>query len=335
MKVIITGGAGFIGGMLARRLAERGRLTGPSGAAQEIDDLVLFDAVEPAGPPVGLDGRARIEVGDIAERERVFALIDRDDVSVFHLASVVSGEGEENVDLAFRINLDGGRTVMEACRSRGSRPRLVFASSIAAFGGPAMPKVVTDTTKQTPQTTYGATKAICELLVNDYTRKGFLDGRSARLPTIIIRPGRPNRAASGFASAIFREPLNNQPCVLPVAPDTRMPVLGCRAAADNLIRLHELEGIALGEDRALNFPSLSVAIADMIAALKRVAGNRPLGEIRVEPDPFIEKIVATWPVEIDCSRARTLGLVAEDSLDEIVSAYIEDFLKPNRAAAIP
>src|SRR5919106_4055918 len=127
MKVIITGGAGFIGGMLARRLAERGRLTGPSGAAQEIDDLVLFDAVEPAGPPVGLDGRARIEVGDIAERERVFALIDRDDVSVFHLASVVSGEGEENFDLAFRINLDGGRNVLEACRALAGRPRLVFA----------------------------------------------------------------------------------------------------------------------------------------------------------------------------------------------------------------
>jgi nucleoside-diphosphate-sugar epimerase len=190
-----------------------------------------------------------------------------------------------------------------------------------------MPKTVADTTKQTPRTTYGATKAVGELLINDYTRKGFLDGRAARLPTIVIRPGRPNLAASSFASGVFREPLNGAPCALPVGLDTRMPVLGYRSAVEGFVRLHEAPSEALGEDRALNFPSLSVTVEEMIAALKRVAGARPLGEITVAPDPGIEAIVATWPTETSFARATALGLPVEDSLDDIVRAYIEDFLE--------
>lgn len=327
MKVVITGGCGFIGLRLAQRLLERGELTGPSGGPEPIDDLVLFDMSAPPALPDALDGRMTVLLGEISNRDEIFQLVDRDDISVFHLASVVSGGGEKDFDLAIRVNLDGGLNVMEACRARAGLPRLVFASSIAVFGGTAMPKVVGDTVKQTPQTTYGATKAICELLVNDYTRKGYLDGRSARLPTVIIRPGKPNAAASSFVSGLFREPLNGVPCALPVQPETVMPVLGTRSIVEGFIKLHELDGAALGGDRALSLPSLTVTVAEMIKALDRVAGDRPLGKITVEPDPFIEAIVATWPLDAGHQRATALGLSKEASLDDIVRAYIEDYLE--------
>lgn len=327
MKVVITGGCGFIGLRLAQRLLERGELTGPSGGPEPIDELVLFDMSAPPALPDALDGRMTVLLGEISNRDEIFQLVDRDDISVFHLASVVSGGGEKDFDLAIRVNLDGGLNVMEACRARAGLPRLVFASSIAVFGGTAMPKVVGDTVKQTPQTTYGATKAICELLVNDYTRKGYLDGRSARLPTVIIRPGKPNAAASSFVSGLFREPLNGVPCALPVQPETVMPVLGTRSIVEGFIKLHELDGAALGGDRALSLPSLTVTVAEMIKALDRVAGDRPLGKITVEPDPFIEAIVATWPLDAGHQRATALGLSKEASLDDIVRAYIEDYLE--------
>jgi len=326
MKVVITGGCGFIGLRLAQRLLELGELTGPSGGPEPIDDLVLFDMNPPPALPDTLDGRVTVLLGEISNRDEIFHLVDRDDISVFHLASVVSGGGEKDFDLAIRVNLDGGLNVMEACRARNGLPRLVFASSIAVFGGSGMPKVVGDTVKQKPQTTYGVTKAICELLVNDYTRKGFLDGRSARLPTVIIRPGKPNAAASSFVSGLFREPLNGVPCALPVQPETVMPVLGYRSIVEGFIKLHELDGAALGDDRALSLPSLTVTVAEMIKALDRVASDRPLGKITVEPDPFIEEIVATWPLDASHERATALGLPREESLDEIVQAYIEDYL---------
>ncbi|MCH8037883.1 MAG: NAD-dependent epimerase/dehydratase family protein [Proteobacteria bacterium] len=331
MKVVITGGTGFIGRMLARAILDRGALTGPSGAQEEVDAITLFDAVEPPAPLAGLDERAKVVIGDIADKDLVAGLVDRDDVSVFHLASVVSGGGEKDFDLAIRVNLTGGLNVLEALRARSGRarsgtPRLVFASSLAVFGGSAMPAVVGDTTKQTPQTTYGVTKAIGELLINDYTRKGFIDGRAARLPTIVIRPGRPNLAASSFASGVFREPLNGEPCALPVKLDTVMPVLGYRSAVAGFIALHEAAPEALGDDRTVNFPAHAVTVAEMIAALKRVAGDRHLGEITVAPDAAIEAIVATWPVATEFARANALGLPIEDGLDDIVRAYIEDFL---------
>ena len=207
-----------------------------------------------------------------------------------------------------------------------SLDRLIRPRSIAVFGGDFMPTTVGDSTKQTPQTTYGVTKAIGELLINDYSRKGFLDGRAARLPTIIVRPGKPNKAASSFASGVFREPLNGETCILPVGLDVVMPVLGYRTAVENLIRLHELDGARLGTDRAVNLPSLAVTVAQMIDSLKRVAGKRNLGEIRIERDPFIERIVAGWPVASEFGRAGSLGLAIDDGLDPIVRAYIEDFL---------
>jgi len=324
MKVVITGGAGFLGQMLARRLLAAGQLTGVSGAPEPIDEVVLFDRAIPPKLLPGLDGRAALLTGDIADSARLRAVVDRDDISVFHLASMVSAECEVDFDAALTVNVDGCRSVLEACRARGSRPRLVFSSSIAAFGGLASSEVATDSTKLTPGTTYGTTKAICELLVNDYTRKGFLDGRTARLPTVVIRPGRPNAAASSWVSGIFRERLNGEECIVPVDPGTRVPLAGYRTVVENLVRLHELGSHALGPDRALNLPALELTAQEMIDGLS-VAVQRPLGRVRFRPDPAVEAIFATWAQHSSSDRAVELGLVRDRGLAEIVAAYLEDF----------
>jgi len=326
VKVVVTGGTGFVGQRLAIELLRRGQLTAPSGAREPIDELLLFDVALPAERPAWADERVRLRAGDISDAAEVRDLVDRDDISVFHLASVVSGGGEKDFDLALRVNLTGGLNVFEACRARASLPRVVFASSIAVFGGAGMAPVVGDHAKQTPQTTYGATKAICELLVNDYTRKGFFDGRSARLPTVIVRPGKPNAAASSFVSGLFREPLNGELCKIPVSEDTVMPLLGYRSIVGGLIGLHEAEGAALGDDRAVSLPSFTVTVRDMVDALHRVAKDRKLGEIVFEPDPFIQQICDGWPKDASFERASELGLPRDASLDAIVENYIEDFL---------
>jgi nucleoside-diphosphate-sugar epimerase len=326
MKVVITGGTGFVGQLLGQRIAELGMLKGPKGKPEEVDEIVLFDVAAPSTQPQDLDRRIRIETGEIADAQAVRGAIDRPDISIFHLASVLSGGGEQDFDLAMRVNLTGNLNVLEAARALGSRPRVVFASSIAVFGGSGMPKTVGDATKQTPQTTYGTTKAIGELLINDYTRKGFIDGRSARLPTVIIRPGKPNKAASSFASGVFREPLNGVLCVVPVGEDTIMPVSGYRCIVEGFVKLHETDGATLGEDRAVTFPGINVTVKEMIEALLRVAGNRHLGEIRFERDPGIERIVETWPTALSFERARKLGLPLDKDIDSIVKSYIEDYL---------
>ncbi len=326
MKIVITGGAGFIGTLLARRLVEAGEIPGPDGRPARIDAIELFDMAVPAARPAGLDDRVTFTAGEITDKAAIQRLVNRRDIGIFHLASVVSGGGELDFDLAMRVNLLAHLDLLEAARALGSAPRVVFASSIAVFGGSAMPKTVGDAVKQTPQTTYGMTKAMGELLINDYTRKGFIDGRAARLPTVIIRPGKPNKAASSFASGVFREPLNGVDCVLPVGEGTIMPVAGYRSVVEGFLRLYAAEGRALGDDRAIGLPAIDASVAEMIAALKRVAGNRHLGAIRVERDPAIERIVATWPVKSSFARALELGLPQDPDLDSIVRAYIADFL---------
>ena len=318
MKVVITGGLGFLGLGIARALSGR----------DDVDSIVLFDAAVPDALPDGLDGRVTMAAGDIADRDQVFGLIDGDDVRVFHLASVVSAGAERDFDLAIRVNLMGGLNVLEACRARKGVPRVVFASSLAVFGGAAMPESVTDMTRAVPGTTYGMTKAMGELMVNDYTRKGFIDGRVARLPTVIIRPGPPNQAASGFASAVFREPLAGVECVLPVAPETRMMVLGFRNAVQGLIGLMDAGEDALGGDRVVGFPNTVHTVTGMIEALQRVAAERgmELGPLSHRPDPATEAIVGSWPLVMDDARARALGLPADDGLERVIGDYIEDFM---------
>jgi nucleoside-diphosphate-sugar epimerase len=324
MRVVITGGSGFLGQMLTRRLHDRHALTGPSGHPESIDSIVVFDAVAPPGHTPA-DPRVESVVGDIRDTEVVRSLVDHDDVSVFHLASMVSAGCELDFDRAMAINVDGARVVLEACRARASTARLIFSSSIVAFGGVGIEEIVSDRTKLTPETTYGTTKAICELLVNDYTRKGFVDGRSARLPTVVIRPGQPNAAASSWVSGIFREPLNGIDCVVPVDPDMHIPIAGYRTVVENLILLHEVDGEKLGPDRALNLPALAVTPREMAAALRRAA-DRPLGEIRSEIDPAISSFFRGWAQHSSFDQAAALGFARDEAVESIVAAYIEDFL---------
>ncbi len=325
MKVVITGGTGFLGTRLARAILERGELIGASGTTEPIDEMILFDAVIPPERPDKLDKRVEIVTGDISDHDLVSQLIKGDSLSVFHFASVVSAGAEQDFDLALKVNLHGGINVLEAARAQPGLPRVVFTSSLAVFGGSAMPDTVSDDTKITPTTTYGMTKVVNELLLNDYTRKGFIDGRGARLPTVIIRPGKPNKAASGFASGVFREPLSGIVYELPVKESTRMAVAGYRTIVDGVIALHEADSKAVGDDRSLNLPSISLTVKEMIEGLKRVAGNRPLGEIVSAPDPAIQAICDGWPGREEAPRAHALGLPADNNLDSIIRAYIEDY----------
>ncbi|HZZ11630.1 MAG TPA: D-erythronate dehydrogenase [Paraburkholderia sp.] len=320
MKVLITGGAGFLGQRLARELLARGSLKDADGVAQTITELVLLDVVR--GSDFG-DSRVRVEVGDIAERSVLESVIDPDTAAIFHLAAIVSGQAEADFDLGMRINLDASRLLLETCRQRGHAPRVVFTSSVAVYGG-ALPDVVQDDTALNPQSSYGAQKAIAELLLNDYTRRGFVDGRVLRLPTISVRPGKPNAAASSFASGIIREPLNGETAVCPVAGETRLWLLSPRKAIDSLIAGLELDAAALGNRRVLNLPGLSVSVDEMVAALREVAGEAAVQRITWAPDARVEKIVGSWPGRWDTSRAEQLGLAGERHFADVIRSYIED-----------
>jgi nucleoside-diphosphate-sugar epimerase len=324
MKVVITGGCGFLGQQLARALLQRGSLTGLSGRQEPIDALVLFDAVAVEGSDWG-DARVEVVVGDIADREAMLSLCDRDDLSVFHMASVMSGGGEADFDRALRVNVDGSRNILEALRARGGQARLVFTSAVSVFGGAFTKERVGDLTKQCPQTTYGTTKAIVELLVNDYTRKGFVDGRAARLPTVIVRPGSPNAAASSFASSVVREPLKGVDVVVPVPLTTTIAVMGHRTVVACLVAMHEVDGAKLGADRAVELPSISVTVGELVASLHRLVGDRALGKVTVEPGATVLKIVETWPTHTSFTKASALGLPHDADVDAIVGSFIDDF----------
>ena len=322
MKVVITGGAGFLGRRLADRVLEVGRLTGPSGQAEPVDEVVLVDLAHPADASARDDPRIRRVSGDICDGASV---VDRDDVSIFHLAAMVSAACELDFDGALRTNLDGTRAVFEAARSRATCPRVVVASSIAAFGGSAVAEPVGDDTKLTPETTYGTMKAIGELLLNDYTRRGFLDGRTGRLPTVIIRPGQPNAAASSWVSSVFREPIGGQPAVVPIDPDISVPVSGYATVIENLVRLHEIDGDRIGADRAVNLPSLSATARQMTDALIATVGDRELGQITHRPDPAISTVFAGWARWSRFERATELGLAVDESLESIIRTYLRDY----------
>jgi nucleoside-diphosphate-sugar epimerase len=330
MKVVITGGAGFIGRQLAERLLVLGELPGRDGKPERIDELLLFDAVEPV-PFKAPDKRVRVVTGDIADRALVGRAIDAKTSSIFHLAAVVSAAAEADFDLGMRVNVEGTRAVLEACRALPQPARLIFTSSIAVFGGD-MPPTLTDTTPLTPQTSYGAQKAIGELLLNDYSRKGFVDGRALRLPTIVVRPGKPNKAASTFASSILREPLAGQEAICPVERSARMWILSPRRAVAALLHAHELPAAAWGTNRSLTLPGIEISIGEMADGLGRVAGKGPVSRIRWEPDPYIQKIVAGWPYRFDPARAKSMGFGTDAGIDEIIQAHIDDQLGGKFAA---
>lgn len=318
MRVLITGGAGFLGKTLAARLLQRGHLSGANGD-ERIDRITLTDVVRAEGLD---DPRIEAVAGDIADRALVERVITSETTAIFHLAAVLSGQAEADFDLGMRVNLDGTRTLLEVCRATGHCPRVVFASSVAVYGG-TLPDVVLESTPLTPQTSYGTEKAIGELLVADYTRKGFIDGRSLRLPTVTVRPGRPNSAASSFASGIIREPVNGEESICPVTPATRMWVISPETAVGGFVHAHDLPPARLGHQRSISLPGLSVTVGEMAAALERVAGPEAAARIRWQPDPRITRLVDTWPGLLDAGRARELGFPHDQDFDAIVRAYVD------------
>jgi nucleoside-diphosphate-sugar epimerase len=319
VRTLIVGGAGMLGRKLAALLAREGGLGG-----EPITHLSLVDVVQP-----DLDLQADFDVAaglaDLTEDGVAAELVaGRPDV-IFHLAAVLSGEAEADLEKGYRVNLDGTRHLVDAVRTEGAdyRPRFVYASSIAVFGEP-LPDVIGDDQRLAPLTSYGTQKAIGELLLSDYTRRGFLDGVAIRLPTICVRPGKPNRAASGFFSNIIREPLNGQEAVLPVPDDTRHWHASPRAAVRFLVRAATIDGAALGAGRCLTMPGVSVTVAEQIDALRRVAGDEVASRIRREPDLSVMRIIAGWPRSFDTRRASALGFEAEADFDEIIRVHIED-----------
>ena len=320
MRIVITGGAGFLGRRLALQLLERGTLTDATGRSREIAQIVLLDVV-PAALPA--DPRLTSLAGDLADPAVVERAVTRDTGTVFHLAAVVSGQAEADFDLGMRVNLDATRLLLERCRTLAACPKFVFTSSLAVFGGP-LPDPVTDDAPVTPQASYGAQKLIGEYLVYDMTRKGFIDGRSLRLPTVTVRPGKPNKAASSFASGIIREPLSGVDAICPVAPATRMWVQSPRAVIANLIIGHEAPATSFAYTRSVNVPGICVPVADMVAALRKVAGDAVAARVKWIHDPVIDRIVATWPANFAPKQGPALGMKADTDFESIVRAYIAD-----------
>jgi D-erythronate 2-dehydrogenase len=317
MHVLIVGAAGMIGRKLADRLVADGNVGG-----RGIERLTLVDVVAPASP----DGRVEALSADLAAPGEAERLVENRPDLIVHLAAVVSGEAESDFEKGYRVNLDGTRALLEAVRAvDGYRPRLVFTSSIAVYG-PPLPDPIPEDFQEAPLTSYGTQKAIGELLLADYTRRGFVDGIGLRLPTICIRPGRPNKAASGFFSSILREPLVGQEAVLPVPDTVRHWHASPRSAVEFLVRAATLDGQDVGPRRTLSMPGLSATVAEQIEALRRVAGDRAVRLIRREPDESIMRIVETWAPALDATRAGRLGFTAETSFDEIIRVHIEDEL---------
>jgi nucleoside-diphosphate-sugar epimerase len=321
MHILITGAAGMIGRKLVARLVAAGALNG-----KPIDKLTLIDVSAPQKPQ-GFAGSVATSAADIADAVAAHAAVAGRPDMIFHLAAVVSGEAELDFEKGVHVNLDGSRALIEAIRATGEgyRPRLVFTSSIAVFGAP-FPETIADDFHLTPLTSYGTQKAIVELLLADYTRRGFLDAIGIRLPSIVVRPGRPNKAASGFFSSIIREPLAGEEAVLPVEDSVLHWHASPRAAVGFLIHAAGVDRDKLGPRVSLTMPGVCCTVAEQIAALRRIAGDKVASRIRREPDPLVARIVAGWPSRFDPRRALALGFQAEASFDEIIRVHIADEL---------
>lgn len=321
MHILVLGAAGMVGRKLVDRLLREGRL-----GKSDITRLTLQDVVAPAKPETSVP--VDVVTCDVADQAAVTKLVAGKPDVIFHLAAIVSGEAEADFDKGYRINLDGTRYLIDAIRAIGGgyKPRVVFTSSIAVFGAP-FPDKIGDEFFNTPLTSYGTQKTIGELLISDYTRKGLLDGVSIRLPTICVRPGLPNKAASGFFSNIIREPLAGKEAVLPVSEDVRHWHASPRSAVGFLLHAGTMDTNTIGPRRALSMPGLSVTVGEQIAALTRVAGPNVTARIKHQPDPTIVGIVAGWPRDFVTDRARKLGFTtAEKTFDDIIRIHIEDEL---------
>ena len=322
MHVLVIGAGGMLGSKLVQSLAQVGQIGGLA-----ISKITRHDAVL-APPPPGSDFVIETLLGDISKASEATQLIVEKPDIIFHLAAIVSGEAEADFDKGYTINLDGTRNLLEAIRavSSGYCPKFIFTSSIAVFGAP-FPESISDEYFTTPLTSYGTQKAICELLISDYSRRGIIDGASLRMPTVCVRPGKPNKAASGFFSNIIREPLVGLEAVLPVADNVRHWHASPRAAVGMLIHAAELDLNQMGARRAISMPGVSCTVAEQIAALVKLAGTEREKLIKRKPDETIAKIVSGWPEKFDATRASTLGFIADKSFEDIIRVHIEDELQ--------
>jgi len=326
MHILITGAAGMVGRKLTERLIADGGLN-----RKTIDKFTLVDVMKP-NAPAGFAGKVEAYALDVSREDAGRKLVAGRPDAIFHLAAVVSGEAEVDFEKGYRINLVGFHYLLEAIRTAGNyHPKLVFTSSIAVFGAP-FPSEIYDEFHHTPLTSYGTQKAICELLLADYTRKGFLDGVGIRLPTICVRPGTPNKAASGFFSNIIREPLAGKEAVLPVEESVMHWHASPKSAAGFLLHAASLTREQLGPRINLTMPGVACTVGEQIAALRRVAGDNVVARIRREPDAAIMKIVSGWPTRFDAKRARALGFKVEGTFDEIIRVHIDDELGGKIAA---
>lgn len=324
MKVLILGAAGMIGRKLLARLA-----VAPTLGGRAVDTVILHDVAEPV-PPAGLPFAVETLAGDYAVPGAAGRLVAARPEVIFHLASIVSGEAEARFEEGYRVNLDGTRALFEAIRALpGYAPRLVYTSSLAVFGAP-FPEMVDDDFLVAPASSYGTQKAIAELLLADYSRKGVLDGIALRLPTICVRPGKPNAAMSGFISGIIREPLNGQEAVLPVGEDLRVWIASPRAAISYLVHAAGIDTAPLGARRSLNMPGVSVTIGEQIEALRRHAGDDVVRLIHRQPDPLVARTVGGWPQRFSATRAHSMGFVGDADFDAILDAYVaeDQFARP-------
>ncbi len=309
MKIVITGGGGFIGS----RLAESLKASDPNAA------VTLLDM---AFPP-GLESRFTCVKGDVASPELLAKALGKDTDAIYHLAAVVSGGAEADFDLGYHVNMDGTRNLLEAARKLAKPPTVVYASSVAAFGG-ELPEVLDDSTTPAPQTSYGTQKVIGEYLVADFTRKGFIDGRSLRLPTVVVRPGKPNLAASSFASGIIREPLAGVVSECPVPDSTGVWILSPRRVVEAFIHAHDLASSAWPTTRVVNLPGITLSVRQMIDAMGRVAGADAVKRVKFKPDARIQAIVDTWPIRFRTERANAMGFKADADFESIVRDHVEN-----------
>lgn len=321
MNILVTGAAGFLGRRLIEALLLRGSLTDRTGQSRPIEQIVAFDMVELTGIN---DPRVKVVCGDIANADVLERLIDANTDSIFHLAAVVSSQAEADFELGMRINFSATQHMLERVRQLGTCPKWVMTSSVAVFGG-QLPEQVPDNQVWAPQSSYGTQKAMNDLLLADYSRRAFVDGRSLRMPTIVVRPGKPNLAASSFASGIIREPLNGQTSVCPVPLDTRLWLMSPAQAIRNLIHGHELGSEQLTEGRVINMPGLSITVERMIDALRQTAGAQVAERIRLEPNQAIERIVGSWPGAFCATYSRDLGFTADERFTDVIEQFIHEY----------
>jgi len=333
VHVVVTGGAGFLGSRLTRELLAAGSLQLAGGVGRPLSRVTLIDRA-PVPPDLAADGRVAVICADLSEpldpvAAESGALAGAE--VIFHLAAAVSGECEADFDLGIRANLRATESLLESCRALGTSPLVVFSSSVAVFGGSdeyPLPAVVDDQTRPIPQTSYGAQKVMCEYLLADYTRKGFLRGRALRLNTVSVRPGRPNAAASGFLSSIIREPLAGQRATCPVDPRTEVALCSPAKAITGLLRAATSSDQAWGGRTAVNLPALTTTVSEMAAALDRVAGPQASALIDWVPDPAVARMVATWPARIRSDRAARLGLTPDPDFDSVIRMHLAESAGP-------